>query len=52
MTDEELRENRRLLQIEAKCVRLENILLKLMQHHYEDIEEWTEAEKYLEELLK
>ena len=52
MTDEELRENRRLLQIEAKCVKLENILLTLMQQHREDIDNWNEAEKYLGELLR
>ena len=50
MTDEELRE--KLLQIETKCVRLENILLKLIDHHREDIDKWDEAEKYLEEILK
>ena len=52
MTDEELRENRRPLQIEAKCVKLESILLKLIEYHREDIDNWKEAEKYLEELLK
>ena len=52
MTDEELRENRRLLQIEAKCIKLENILLKLMQEHREAIDNWKEAEEFERELLK
>ncbi|KKL24326.1 hypothetical protein LCGC14_2416470 [marine sediment metagenome] len=52
MTPEELRENRRLLQIEAKCVKLENILLKLIQEHREDVDNWKEAEEFERELLK
>ena len=48
--DEELRE--KLLKAEAKCIKLEDILLKLMQQHREDIDNWAEAEKYLGELLK
>lgn len=50
MTNEELREN--LLHVEAKCIKLEDILLKLMQQHREDIDNWAEAEEYLHELLK
>lgn len=49
MTNEE---REKLLHVEAKCIKLEDILLKLMQQHREDIDNWAEAEKHLEELLK
>ena len=50
MTYEELAEE--LLQTKAKCVKLENILLKLTEYHREDVDNWDEAEEYLEELLR
>ncbi|KKM76872.1 hypothetical protein LCGC14_1375700, partial [marine sediment metagenome] len=40
MNNEELRENRRLLQIEAQYRRLEKIFLNRMQHRREENDSW------------
>ncbi|KKL72438.1 hypothetical protein LCGC14_2084920 [marine sediment metagenome] len=52
MTHEELRENRRLLQIEAKYVRLEKLFIDMMLHFQEYCGKMEEVDKYLKELLK
>ena len=52
MTDEELLEHRRLLQIEAKYVRLEKLFIDMMLKHQEYCGNMEEVEKYLKELLE
>ena len=52
MTDEELRENRRLLQIEAKYLRLEKIFLNRMQRRREETDNWEDEEDFEREILK
>ena len=52
MTDEELRENRRLLHIEAQYRRLEKIFLDIMQQRREEPDNWKDEEDFEGELLK
>ena len=52
MNPEELLENRRLLQIEAKYVRLEKLFIDMMLHFQEYCGKMGEIEKYWGELLK
>ena len=51
MTHEELLENRRLLHIEAKYVRLEKLMIDMMHDHHEFCGRIKEIEKLHKELL-